>query len=89
MPLTDWLTARKTVSRILQTGTTLGPGKFTAHTEFTRDGKCALVSIWENDGELVIYDTKTLQIVKQLPMKKPSGKYSVVNKISRSAGTSH
>ncbi|MES2049852.1 MAG: cytochrome D1 domain-containing protein [Pseudomonadota bacterium] len=65
------------------------PGKVAAHTEFTRDGKYALVSIWENDGELVIYDAKTLQVVKRIPMKKPSGKYNVFNKISRSAGTSH
>ncbi|WP_295751925.1 nitrite reductase [Undibacterium sp.] len=65
------------------------PGKVAAHTEFTRDGKYALVSIWENDGELVIYDAKTLQVVKRLPMKKPSGKYNIFNKISRSAGTSH
>lgn len=65
------------------------PGKVAAHTEFTRDGKYALVSIWENDGELVVYDAKTLKEVKRLPMKKPSGKYNVYNKITRSAGTSH
>ena len=65
------------------------PGKVAAHTEFTRDGKYALVSIWENDGELVIYDATSLQVVKRIPMKKPSGKYNVFNKISRSAGTSH
>ena len=65
------------------------PGKVAAHTEFTRDGKYALVSIWEKDGELVIYDAKTLKEVKRIPMKKPSGKYNVYNKITRSAGTSH
>jgi mono/diheme cytochrome c family protein/DNA-binding beta-propeller fold protein YncE len=65
------------------------PGKIAAHTEFTRDGKYALVSIWENDGELVIYDARTLKVVKRIPMKKPSGKYNVFNKITRSAGTSH
>lgn len=65
------------------------PGKVAAHTEFTRDGKYALVSIWENDGELVIYDAQTLKEIKRLPMKKPSGKYNVHNKITRSAGTSH
>jgi DNA-binding beta-propeller fold protein YncE/cytochrome c553 len=65
------------------------PGKVAAHTEFTRDGKYALVSIWENEGELVVYDASTLEIVKRLPMKKPSGKYNVFNKISRSNGTSH
>ncbi|HZW22439.1 cytochrome D1 domain-containing protein, partial [Noviherbaspirillum sp.] len=65
------------------------PGKVAAHTEFTRDGRFALVSIWENDGELVVYDAKSLKEVKRLPMKKPSGKYNVHNKVTRSAGTSH
>ena len=65
------------------------PGKVAAHVEFTRDGKYALVSVWENDGALVVYDAATLQEVKRLPMKKPSGKYNVFNKITRSAGTSH
>ncbi|GAO37143.1 cytochrome CBB3 [Sulfuricella sp. T08] len=65
------------------------PGKTAAHVEFTRDGKYALVSVWEMDGALVIYDAATLKEVKRLPMKKPSGKYNVYNKITRSAGTSH
>ncbi len=65
------------------------PGKTSAHVEFTRTGSHALVSIWDDDGALVIYDAKTLQEVKRLPMKKPSGKYNVFNKITRSAGTSH
>ena len=65
------------------------PGKTAAHVEFTRDGKYALLSIWEMDGALVIYDAQTLQVVKRIPMSKPSGKYNVYNKITRSAGTSH
>jgi hypothetical protein len=65
------------------------PGKTAAHVEFTRDGKYALVSVWEMDGALVVYDAATLKEVKRLPMKKPSGKYNVYNKITRSAGTSH
>jgi DNA-binding beta-propeller fold protein YncE len=65
------------------------PGKVAAHTEFTRDGKYALVSIWEDDGALVVYDAHTLKEVKRISMKKPSGKYNVYNKITRSAGTSH
>ena len=32
---------------------------------------------------------KTLEEVKRIPMKKPSGKYNVWNKITRSEGTSH
>jgi len=65
------------------------PGKTSGHVEFTRDGHFALLSIWEMDGELVIYDAKTLKEVKRVPMKKPVGKYNVYNKITRSSGTSH
>jgi len=65
------------------------PGKTAAHVEFTRDGRFALVSVWEMDGALVVYDAATLEEVKRLPMRKPSGKYNVFNKITRSVGTSH
>ncbi|MBT4463665.1 MAG: cytochrome C oxidase Cbb3, partial [Rhodospirillaceae bacterium] len=65
------------------------PGKTGAHVEFTRDGKYALVSIWDMDGALVVYDAATLEEVKRIPMKKPSGKYNVFNKITYSRGTSH
>ncbi|SDK93354.1 Cytochrome C oxidase, cbb3-type, subunit III [Paracoccus chinensis] len=65
------------------------PGKTVAHTEFTKDGKYALVSIWEDDGAVIVYDAKTLEEVRRLPMRKPSGKYNVWNKITFSDGTSH
>ena len=65
------------------------PGKTSAHVEFTRDGKYALLSIWDPDGAVIVYDATTLEEVKRLPMNKPSGKYNVYNKITRSAGTSH
>jgi len=65
------------------------PGKTVAHVEFTKDGKYALVSIWEDDGAVIVYDAATLQEIKRLPMRKPSGKYNVWNKISFSDGTSH
>jgi len=65
------------------------PGKTAAHIEFTRDGKYALLSIWDPDGAVIVYDAATLEEVKRLPMNKPSGKYNVYNKITRSAGTSH
>jgi mono/diheme cytochrome c family protein len=65
------------------------PGKTAAHVEFTRDGRYALLSIWDMDGALVVYDANTLEEIKRIPMKKPSGKYNVYNKITRSAGTSH
>lgn len=64
-------------------------GKTSGHIEFTRDGRYAIVSIWEEDGAIVIYDAKTLKEVKRIKMKKPSGKYNVYNKIKLSEGTSH
>ncbi|MDF2141847.1 nitrite reductase [Paenirhodobacter sp. CAU 1674] len=75
----------------LQIVRTLNPalGKTVAHTEFTRDGSHALVSIWEEDGAVIVYDAKTLEEVRRLPMNKPSGKYNVWNKITFDDGTSH
>jgi len=65
------------------------PGATVAHVEFTRDGKYALVSVWEDDGAVIVYDAATLEEVRRLPMRKPSGKYNVWNKITFSEGTSH
>lgn len=65
------------------------PGKTSAHVEFTRDGRYAVLSIWDMDGAIVVYDAKTLKEVKRLPMKKPSGKYNVYNKTRYEGGTSH
>ena len=65
------------------------PGKNAAHVEFDRYGRYALLSIWDMDGAVIVYDARTLQEVKRLPMKKPSGKYNVYNKIHSSSGTSH
>ncbi len=65
------------------------PGKTLAHVEFTRDGRFALASVWEDDGAIVVYDAATFREVKRLPMRKPVGKYNVWNKITRSEGTSH
>ncbi|WP_231882653.1 cytochrome D1 domain-containing protein [Oleiphilus sp. HI0061] len=65
------------------------PGKTAAHIEFTKDGRYALMSIWDMDGALIVYDAQTLEEVKRLPMTKPSGKYNVFNKTTYSRGTSH
>jgi DNA-binding beta-propeller fold protein YncE len=65
------------------------PGHTAAHVEFTRDGAYALLSLWEMDGAIIVYDAHTLAEVKRIPMVKPSGKYNVYNKISGSRGTSH
>jgi cytochrome c553/DNA-binding beta-propeller fold protein YncE len=65
------------------------PGRTLAHIEFTKDGRYALASLWEDDGALIVYDAQTFKEVKRLPMRKPVGKYNVWNKITRSEGTSH
>ena len=65
------------------------PGKTSAHVEFTRDGRYALLSIWDRDGAVIVYDGDTLEEIRRIPMNKPVGKYNVYNKITRSAGTSH
>lgn len=65
------------------------PGATVAHVEFDRTGRHALVSVWEDDGAVIVYDAKTLEEVTRLPMNKPSGKYNVWNKITFSDGTSH
>lgn len=65
------------------------PGKTSGHVEFTKDGRFALVSIWENEGAVVVYDANTLEEIKRLPMSKPSGKYNVYNKTHYEEGTSH
>ena len=58
------------------------PGKTAAHVEFTKDGKYVLLSIWDNDGAVIVYDANTLEEIKRIPMNKPSGKYNVYNKIN-------
>ena len=65
------------------------PGKTAAHVEFDRNGSRVLLSIWDMDGAVVVYNASTLEEIKRLPMVKPSGKYNVYNKISLSRGTSH
>ena len=65
------------------------PGKTVAHVEFDRYGKHALVSVWEKDGAVIVFDAKTFREIKRIPMSKPVGKYNVYNKITFSAGTSH
>lgn len=56
------------------------PGKRAMHIEFTKDGRYALVSIWEKDGAVVVYDTRDLQEVMRIPFVKPVGKYNATNK---------
>jgi len=65
------------------------PGKVAAHVEFTKDGRYALLSIWDMDGAVIVYDMETLEEIRRIPFVKPVGKYNVWNKITRDEGTSH
>ena len=65
------------------------PGKTLGHIEFSRDGRYALASLWEDDCAVIVFDAATFKEVKRIPMRKPVGKYNVYNKITRSEGTSH
>lgn len=51
---------------------TLKPGKAVLHMEFTPRGEQVWVSVRDAD-KVVVYDTATLQPVKELPVMKPSG----------------
>jgi hypothetical protein len=68
---------------------TPAPGKTAAHAEFDKTGRFVIISIWEQDGALIVYDAATFKEVKRIPMSRPSGKYNVWNKITFSDGTSH
>lgn len=54
-----------------------------AHIELTRDGSHALLSIWEEDGAVIVLDARTFEEIKRLPMRKPLGKYNVGAKIAQ------
>ena len=49
------------------------PGATVAHVEFTKDGRHALVSIWEDDGAVIVYDAETLEELRRLPMSQAFG----------------
>ncbi|MBW1842809.1 MAG: c-type cytochrome [Deltaproteobacteria bacterium] len=55
-------------------------GKKAMHVEFTADGAKALVSIWHDDGAVVVYDAKTLTEIQRIPYAMPVGKYNAANK---------
>ncbi len=56
------------------------PGKKAMHVEFTADGRRALVSVWHEQGAVVVYDSGTLEEVERLPYNMPIGKYNAFNK---------
>lgn len=55
-------------------------GRKAMHVEFTKDGRLALVTVPGKDGEVVVYDSVTLNKEKTLPFNRPVGKYNATNK---------
>jgi protein NirF len=51
---------------------TLKPGKAVLHMEFTPRGEKLWLSV-RDDNRLQVYDTATLELLKELPAQKPSG----------------
>lgn len=50
------------------------------HAEFTGDGKYTYLSIYEHDGSIEVWDTKSLKKLKSYPCDIPVGKYNFINK---------
>jgi hypothetical protein len=55
-------------------------GKKAMHVEFSADGRRALVSVWHQDGAVVMYDSTSLTELMRLPFHMPVGKYNARNK---------
>ncbi len=55
-------------------------GKRYIHTEFSGDGKYSYLSIYESDGDLMVYQTDTMKLLKDYPANVPVGKYNFINK---------
>ncbi|MRI58425.1 MAG: cytochrome C [Epsilonproteobacteria bacterium] len=55
-------------------------GKRYIHTEFSGDGKYAYLSIYEPDGDLLVWQTDTFKELEDYPANVPVGKYNFINK---------
>jgi len=55
-------------------------GKKAMHVEFTSDGRRAFVSVWDDDGAVVVYDSTRLTELGRMPYAMPVGKYNAGNK---------
>lgn len=58
-------------------------GKKVTHTEISSDGRLAYISIYANDGYLVLYDSASLKEITKISARFPAGKYNFVNKSRR------
>lgn len=55
-------------------------GKRYIHTEFSGDGRLAYLSIYEPDGDLLVWQTDTFKELKDYKANVPVGKYNFINK---------
>jgi mono/diheme cytochrome c family protein len=55
-------------------------GKKAMHVEFTSDGARAFVSVWDDDGAVVVYDSTSLEELGRRSYAMPVGKYNAGNK---------
>ncbi len=50
------------------------------HQEYNKAGDEVWISMWDNDGEVVVYDDKTLKVKKRITgLRTPTGKFNVYN----------
>ncbi|PCI22946.1 MAG: hypothetical protein COB67_13185 [SAR324 cluster bacterium] len=56
------------------------PGKKAMHIEFDHSGEKALISVWNQKGGVVIYDSSSLKETQRIPFNMPIGKYNAYNK---------
>jgi len=55
-------------------------GKQYIHTEYSGDGKYTYLSIYERDGEIIVWDTISFKELASYPANIPVGKYNFINK---------
>jgi mono/diheme cytochrome c family protein len=58
-------------------------GKQYIHAEFSGDGKYTYLSIYEHDGDLLVWDTRTFKEIADYPADMPVGKYNFICKNRR------
>ena len=50
------------------------------HPEFNRDGSELWISVWHDEGEVVVLDADSLDVLRRLPgLPSPTGKFNVFN----------
>ncbi len=59
----------------------ISEGKKVTHAEFSSDGSTVYLSVYDDDGELALYNGFTLQRMKSLKASYPAGKYNLFNKL--------